>query len=87
MSTEVRPSFEDTLRSLFREVLREELQALDLDDKLLTAEQAAEMLGYPDPASVRRLAREGKLETVNLGENTRRYRRSDIQRLIQQGIQ
>jgi excisionase family DNA binding protein len=86
MSTEVRASFEDTLKMIVREAVREELQALDLDDRLLTAEQAAEMLGYPDSASVRRLAREGKLETVNLGENTRRYRRSDVQRLVQQGI-
>jgi len=80
-------SFEETLKETIREVFREELQALERGDKLLTVEQAAETLGYTNPDSVRRLAREGYLETVNLGENTRRYRNSDVQKLVQQGIQ
>ena len=80
-------TIEQVLKEAVREVIREELQALDRDDKLLTAEQAAEMLGYSDVKSVRRLSREGHLEPVNLGENTRRYRNSDVQRLVQQGIQ
>jgi hypothetical protein len=85
MSTE-QVSFEQMIEGIMRRVVREELQSLDLDDRLLTAEQAAEKLGYTDVNSVRRLAREGKLETVNLGENTRRYRQSDVQKLIQQGV-
>jgi excisionase family DNA binding protein len=85
MSTE-QVSFEKMIEGIMRRVVREELQSLDLDDRLLTVEQAAEKLGYTDVNSVRRLAREGKLETVNLGENTRRYRQSDVQKLIQQGV-
>lgn len=85
MSTE-RASFEDTLRDILREVVREELQSLDLDDRLLTAEQAAEKLGYSDAESVRRLAREGKLQSISLGGNTKRFRRSDVQKLIKQGV-
>lgn len=80
-------SFEETLKEVVRDVIREELKSLDRDDKLLTVEQAAEKLGYTSVDSVRRLAREGYLDTVNLGENTRRYRNSDVQRLIQQGVQ
>jgi excisionase family DNA binding protein len=85
MSTEVQ-SFEQMIEGILRRVVREELQSLDLDDKLLTPEQAAEKLGLPGAASVRRLAREGKLEAINLGENTRRFRHSDVQRLVQKGI-
>ena len=80
-------SFEETLKEVVREVIREELESLDRDDKLLTVEQAAEKLGYTNADSVRRLAREGHLETINLGGNTRRYRNSDVQRLVQQGLQ
>jgi hypothetical protein len=80
-------TIEQVLKEAVREVIREELQSLDRDDKLLTAEQAAEKLGYTNVESVRRLARDGHLEPVNLGENTRRYRNSDVQRLVQQGIQ
>lgn len=80
-------SIEDALKETLREVIREELSSLPYDDKLLTAEQAADALGYTSIDSVRRLARDGHLETVNLGEKTRRYRNSDVQRLVQQGIQ
>ena len=80
-------TIEQQIKEAVREAFREALESLDRDDKLLTAEQAAEVLGYSDVKSVRRLAREGHLEPVNLGENTRRYRNSDVQRLVQQGIQ
>ena len=85
MSTEAQ-SFEQMIEVLLRKVVREELQSLDLNDRLLTAEQAAERLGYTDPESVRRLSREGKLESVPLGGNTKRFRLSDVQRLIQKGV-
>lgn len=80
-------SFEETLESLIRKVVREEIRAIAGEDRLLTAEQAAETLGYTDADSVRRLAREGHLEVVNLGAKARRFRNSDVQRLIQQGLQ
>ena len=76
------PTFEETLKELLREVIREELQALERDDKLLTAEQAAEILGYTNAQSIYSLRREGKLEAVYLGEKTMRFRNSDVQRLI-----
>ena len=80
-------SFEETLEQIVRKVVREEIQVTAGDDRLLTAEQVAETLGYTDADSVRRLAREGHLEVVNLGEKTRRFRNSDVQRLVQQGLQ
>lgn len=79
-------SFEETIKDILREVVREEIQALSAGDRLLTADQVAEKLGYPSSESVRRLAREGHLEVVSLGENTRRYRNSDVQRLIDHGV-
>lgn len=86
MSTEA-VNYEQMMKRIIREAVREELESLHRDDKLLTAEQVALALGYTNIDSVRRLAREGHLEAVSLGENTRRYRSSDVQRLIQQGIQ
>jgi DNA binding domain, excisionase family len=79
-------AFEETIKEILREVVREEIRALSVGDRLLTAEQVAERLGYPNSDSVRRLAREGHLEAVNLGENTRRYRNSDVQKLIERGV-
>lgn len=74
------------LDTLIRKAVREEMQAIAHEDRLLTAEQAAEALGYPNPDSVRRLAREGHLQIVNLGENTRRFKNSEVQRLVRNGI-
>jgi excisionase family DNA binding protein len=75
-------SFEETLESVLRKVVREELQALDLDDRLLTAEQVADRLGYTSTDSVYRLKREGKLDAISLGGNTVRFRRSDVLKFI-----
>lgn len=75
-------SFEETIESILRKVVREELQAMSADDRLLTAEQVAEMLGYADIHSVYRLGREGKLAPVKLGGKSVRYRNSEVQRLI-----
>jgi excisionase family DNA binding protein len=79
-------SLEERFEEIVRKVVREELQTLELDDKLLTAEQAAEKLGYPDADSVRRLAREGHLTAVKLGEKTSRFKKSEVNRLIEHGI-
>ena len=76
-------SLEESLETIIRKVVREELQALDMDDKLLTAEQVADKLGYSNIDSVYRLKREGKLEAVQLGGQTIRFRRSDVLKLIQ----
>jgi hypothetical protein len=78
-------SFEETIETIIRKVVREELQSLDVDDRLLTSEQAAAKLGYESVASIHRLKREGKLEAVYLGENTIRFRWSDLQKMIQGG--
>lgn len=77
-------SFEETLENIIRKVVREELQAAAAPDKLLTAEEVAEALSYADVRSVYRLRKENKLPGVSLGGNTWRFRRSDVQRLIQE---
>lgn len=70
------------LESIIRRVVREELQAASHSDRLLTAEQVAVKLGYSDVRSVYRLRREKKLQAVNLGENSLRFRLSEINRFI-----
>lgn len=76
-------SFEETLKQIVREVIREELQALSDDDQLLTAEQVASDLGFSDVRSVYRLKREKKLQAIVLGNNSMRFRRSEVRRFIQ----
>lgn len=76
-------TFEETLETLIRKVMREELAAANQGDKLLTAEQVAEDLGYTDVGSVYRLRREKKLRAVNLSENAIRFKRSEVQRFIE----
>jgi excisionase family DNA binding protein len=76
-------SIEESLESILRKVVREELQALDLDDRLLTAEQVAERLGYTSIDSVYRLKREGRLNAIQISGNAIRFRRSDVLRFIQ----
>lgn len=75
-------SLEETFEDIVRRVFREEMKELGRDDRLLTAEQVAEILGYTDVNSVYRLKREGKLEPVYLTEKTYRFRNSDVQKLI-----
>lgn len=79
-------TIEQQLESIVRKVVREELQAFSSDDRLLTAEQVAEVLGYTDVQSVYRLKREGKLDAVPLGGNTIRFRNSDVQSLIRKRV-
>lgn len=75
-------SIEETIESIVRKVVREELESFSTDDRLLTAEQVADLLGYTDVHSVYRLKREGKLQAVPLGGNSLRFRNSDVQRFI-----
>ena len=77
-------TIEEMFEAIVRKVVREELQAAQIEDKLLTAEQVAEMLGYTDPSSVYRLKREKKLPVINLGANSIRFRRSDVRRFIEE---
>lgn len=75
-------SIEETLEEILRKVLREEIQATSGDDRLLTAEQVAELLGYTDVASVYRLKREGRLTGYTLTEKALRFRNSEVQNFI-----
>jgi excisionase family DNA binding protein len=76
------------LKALVREALREELN--DRPDsreelELLTADQVAELLNYPNREPVYRLKKEGKLKAVNLGGNdgkSVRFRKSEVRRFL-----
>lgn len=77
-------SFEETIKTIVREVIREELQARD--DQLLTTEQVAEMLVY-STHTVYQLKREKKLPAIVLGDNSLRFRRSDVRKFIDERAQ
>lgn len=80
-------SLEETIEKLLRKVVREELQALAGADRLLTAEQVADTLGLTSVDSVRRLKREKKLPFVVLGDNSYRFKQSDVQKFIDERVQ
>lgn len=82
MSTEV-VSFEQMIEGIIRKVVREELQAVSQADRVLTAQEVAEQLGY-DVHTVYRLRREKKLQGFNLGNNSLRFYQSDVSRFIQE---
>lgn len=75
-------SLEETLETLIRKVVREELQTNAGNDRLLTAEQVAETLGYTDTHSVYQLKRDKRLNGVYLTPKALRFRNSEVQRLI-----
>ena len=75
-------SLEETLEKLLRRVVREELQVIADDDRLLTAEQVADLLGYTDVHSVYQLKRENRIQGVYLSPKALRFRNSEVQRLI-----
>jgi excisionase family DNA binding protein len=79
-------SFEETLESIVRKVVREELQSLSGDDQLLTTEQVAELLVY-STHTVYQLKREKKLKAVVLGDNSLRFKRADVRRFIEERAQ
>lgn len=78
-------SLEETLETLIRKAVRDEMKSIIYEDRLLTTQQVAETLGS-NVARVRELARDGYLKRVNLGEQSPRYKSSEVQRLVQQGI-
>lgn len=73
-------SIEETFAEIVRKVVREELQTVQ--DGLMTADEVAEFLRYPDKQSVYKLKREGKLTPCYLGEGTLRFERSEVLRFI-----
>lgn len=75
-------TFEETLGEIVRTAVREEVQATGGDDRLLTAEQVAEILGYTDVTSVYRLKREGRLKGYYLTEKSLRFKNSEVQDFI-----
>lgn len=75
-------TLDDRLKELLREVIREEMGAQPADDRLLTAEQVADILGYTDVTSVYRLKKEGRLTGVYLTEKALRFYNSEVQRFI-----
>ena len=78
-------SIEDQFGVVVRRIIREELAAVsglhDLD--LLTADEVAKLLKYGDRHSVYKLKREGKLKAVSLGDKTIRFRRSVVERFLE----
>jgi excisionase family DNA binding protein len=76
-------SFEETLKQIVREVIREELKAVSSVDRLMTAQEVAEYLGY-DVHTVYRLKRERKLQGFSLGDNSLRFYQSEVSRFIQE---
>jgi hypothetical protein len=77
-------SLESELAQMIRTIVREEVQSvIDLSDlRLLSAEQVAEMLGYPNARGVYQLKRTGKLAALNLGDRTLRFRLGTVREYI-----
>lgn len=76
--------FENMLYQIVRLAVREEINAVS-EDQLLTAKQAAEVLGFKNVRRVYDLNREKKLTAQRISKNTLRFRRSDIQEYIANG--
>jgi len=76
-------SFEETLESIVRKVVREELQSASSADRLMTAQEVADYLGY-DVHTIYQLKRERKLRGFNLGNNSLRFYQSEVTKFIQE---
>jgi predicted DNA-binding transcriptional regulator AlpA len=79
-------SIEEQFAEVVRKVVREELALLSntQDLELLTADDVAKLLKYPDRHSVYKLKREGKLKPVSLGDRTLRFSQAEVRRFIQE---
>lgn len=79
-------SIEEQFAEVVRRVVREELATLSNghDLELLTADDVAKLLKYPDRHGVYKLKREGKLKAVSLGDKTLRFSREEVRRFIQE---
>ena len=79
-------TIEEQFAEVVRRVLREELASLSpmQDLELLTADDVAKLLKYPDRHSVYKLKREGRLKPVSLGDKTLRFSQAEVRRFIQE---
>ncbi len=78
-------SIEEQFTEIVRVVVREELAASgNGDDQLLSADEVAALLGYPNKHSVYALKRKGQLKSVALGDKTLRFRRGTVHAFIQE---
>lgn len=75
---------EETFEAIIRRVVREELDAHQSTEQVMTVEEVADFLRYPDKQSVYRLKREGKLVPCYLGEGTLRFQRSEVLRFVRE---
>jgi len=79
-------ALEDSIRSIVREVVREEVTSVPtLPRPLLTAAQAGELLGGLDKQSVYRLARDGSLRPIYISQTRFRFQVEEIERFIREG--
>jgi excisionase family DNA binding protein len=79
-------SIEEQFGEIVRKVVREELANLSnaQDLELLTADEVAKLLKYPDRHSVYKLKREKKLKAVALGDKTLRFSHAEVRRFIRE---
>lgn len=78
-------ALEEQIADIVRQVVREELERHERPlEKLLTAEQVADVLGYSDRQAVYKLKREGKLGAVALGDFTLRFDPDEVRRFIRE---
>ncbi len=79
-------SIEEQFAEVVRKVVREELAMLSNghDLELLTADDVAKLLKYPDRHAIYKLKREKKLKAVALGDKTLRFSRAEVRRFIQE---
>lgn len=78
-------TLEETLRTLIREIIREELPVRPrVAQPLLTAEEAGQRLGV-DKQTVYRLKREEALKAVYLSETRFMFQVEEIERFIGEG--
>lgn len=76
---------DNAIRSIVREVMREETIAPRGPRPLLTAEEVGVLLGGLDKQSVYRLAREGSLRPIYISQTRFRFQQEEIERFIREG--
>jgi carbamoylphosphate synthase small subunit len=79
---------EDAIKSIIREVVRDELREWTsprLPDHLLSADEVARILGFDDRQSIYRLRREGHLKAVWVSEKEFKFTPEVVQAFIARG--
>ena len=74
------PSLEE-FAQVVRDIVREELAQAELRDSLITAKEAAELLGVK-PRTVWAWRKEGRFPFVEIAPGQYRFRRSDLKRYV-----